>query len=221
MKEWRFSPFFPGIAADNLNIWTLVTWRYHKLWLCCTVQSSFEPSSVPVRRVQDESRCKLGATAVYEIHVSHEVAYIKRLCTILSWESALTRKQLWRNAWCLSHARDEHHRSTLWLLVSASCVIRCAECLLKSADLGGLSAPSRINVNSLNMVYFIPSKIWNWAGFTTSNRISNTSCGSFSGSARQNLGGVCIVLKLEWVMPKFAIKGLVVLFIFFWSFFVL
>ena len=71
MKEWRFltqSLFFRnwwGCAADNL--WTFVTWHWHKLWLCCTVQSSFEPFSVPVRRVQDESRCKLGATAVYEI----------------------------------------------------------------------------------------------------------------------------------------------------------
>ena len=151
----------------------------------CTVQSSFEPFLVPVRRVQDKSMCKLGATAVYEI--AHEVAYIVVYYvsfTILSWEPALTRNLLLKNAWCLSHARDEHHRSASWLLVSASCVIRHAEsCLLKASDLGGLSAQLR----SLgNMVYCIPSKIWNWAGFTTSTRIRNTSCASFSGSARQN-----------------------------------
>ena len=126
----------------------------------CTVQSSFEPFLVPVRRVQDKSMCKLGATAVYE--VAHEVVYIVvyyASFTILSWEPALTRNLLLKNAWCLSHARDEHHHSASWLLVSASCVIRHAEsCLLKASDLGGLSAQLRIHYHSVIWYIVYPAK---------------------------------------------------------------
>ena len=42
--------------------------------------------------------------------------------------------------------------------MSASCVIRRAECLLKSADLGGFSAQSRIHVNSLIWYILYPAK---------------------------------------------------------------
>ena len=149
MKECRRfltqSPFFRncwGCAADNL--WTLDMTVWHKLWLCCTVQSSFKPV--------------LGATAVFEI--ARGSLHSGKLGILYNIELRVCPDQKTALQECLmpSLIPAMQEMSTIALLRGCWCLLLVWSglqiCLLKSPDLGGFPAQSRIHY------HLVKSLIW-------------------------------------------------------------
>ena len=115
-----------------------LTWHWHKLWLCCTVQSSFKPAIYEIARGSLHSS-KLSIL-YNELRVYPDQKTALQECLMPSLIPAMQEMStiaLLRGCWCL-------------LPVWSGLQI----CLLKSPDLGGFSTQSRIHY------HLVKSLIW-------------------------------------------------------------